>query len=506
MPTAGRSAVMSARDREHRLSGPILDMLMVSVTDSILIFDSLSNILLFNAGCEKMFGYSSQEVLGTCFADLVPVPGGKPRDGHQQFCGERHEVIGIHKDKSAFHLCLSVNRGKRDGDDIFIAIMSDLTDHKLDHDVRRNAKLLQAMLNGVSDAIVTVDMHGLIKSFSAPASEMFGYSAEDVIGQPVTMLLPSSYGEEPGLRVRRLRHADNTSLNREGRVVIGRKRDGSAFPMEIVVGEATDGDNPLLIGFIRDITGRPGTEQRLEQLQGELLRVSRLDAMGQMTLAIAHELNQPLAAISNYVNAAKFGLRAGKPSSEKVRAAHDLMDKASAQSLRAAAIVKGLRGFVEKREMSREPADLGLIVEESLALAFVSAASVGVKVVLHLDSALPPVLVDRVQIQQLLFNLIRNSLEAMQSSPKRELTLETRCIAGDFAEVTVQDSGPGLDARIGKDLFKPFNTNKHDGMGVGLTICQAIVEGHHGHIWLVHSDTDGTVFRFNLPLSPERPK
>lgn len=217
-------------------------------------------------------------------------------------------------------------------------------------------------------------------------------------------------------------------------------------------------------------------------MQGELLRVSRLDAMGQMTLAIAHELNQPLAAISNYVNAAKLGLRAENPTSEK-----------------------GLHGFVEKREMPRAPADLGLIVEEALALTFVSAVSAGVKVILHLDSALPPVLVDRVQIQQLLFNLIRNSLEAMQSSGKRELTLETQRIPGDFAEVTVQDSGPGLETAIGKDLFKPFNTNKHDGMGVGLTICQAIVESHHGQIWLAHRGTDGTTFRFNLPLSPEKP-
>jgi two-component system sensor kinase FixL len=298
----------------------------------------------------------------------------------------------------------------------------------------------------------------------------------------------------------------NVNLKPGGRVVIGRKRDGSAFPMEIAVGEALDGDKPLLIAFIRDITGRPGTEQRLEQLQAELLRVSRLDAMGHMTLAIAHELNQPLTAICNYVNAAKIGLSAEKLSPKKMRAAQDLIVKASAESLRAAAIVKGLRGFVEKREMSREPANLGQIVEESLALAFVSAASAGVKVVLHLDNALPPVLVDRVQIQQLLFNLIRNSLEAMQSSQKCELTLVTRRIPGSLAEVTVQDSGPGLNARVKKDLFKPFTTSKDGGMGVGLTICQTIVEAHGGRIWLAHSGTDGTIFRFSLPLSPESSK
>jgi two-component system sensor kinase FixL len=285
--------------------------------------------------------------------------------------------------------------------------------------------------------------------------------------------------------------------------VIARKRDGSAFAMEIAVGEASDGDKPLLIGFIRDITGRPGTEQRLEQLQAELLRVSRLDAMGQMTLAIAHELNQPLAAISNYVNAIKHGLGAKKLTPDRMRTAQDLIEKASAQSLRAAAIVKGLRAFVEKRPLRRESADLGQIVEESLVLAFVKPVSSGVRVTLNLDRGLRLMPVDRVQIQQLLFNLIRNSLEAMQSVQRRELTLATRRVPGNFAEVTVQDSGPGLDETLVKNLFKPFVTSKADGMGVGLVICQSIVEAHGGRIWLAQSDAGGTIFRFRLLLSPE---
>jgi two-component system sensor kinase FixL len=415
-------------------------------------------------------------------------------------------VIGQHKDKSTFHLCLSVNKGAMNGRAIFVAIMNDLTDHKLDVTARRHAHRLQALLDGVSDAIVTVDMNGHVESFSATASALFGYSAHEVVGHPVTMLLPSPYSEEHGQHLLRLHNGENSDLKNIGHVVIGRKRDGSAFAMEIAIGETTDGDKPVLIGFIRDITGRPGTAQRLEQMQGELLRVSRLDAMGQMTLAIAHELNQPLAAICNYVNAIKRSLGAKKLTPDKIHAAQDLIEKASAQSLRAAAIVKGLRGFVEKRDWSREPADLGQIVGEALALAFVSPASSEVRVTLNLDRTLPLVSVDRVQIQQLLFNLIRNSLEAMQSVPTRELSLATRRVSGNFAEVTVQDSGPGLDEAIAKDLFKPFITSKPDGMGVGLLVCQAIVEAHGGLIELVRSDAGGTIFRVRLPLPPESPK
>jgi two-component system sensor kinase FixL len=237
-------------------------------------------------------------------------------------------------------------------------------------------------------------------------------------------------------------------------------------------------------------------------MQSELFQVSRLDSMGQLTIAIAHELNQPLAAMCNYVGAAKQGLRSKKSATAKIDATYELIDKASAQALRASAIVKRLRGFVEKREVSRLPADLGQIVEESLALAFVSPAFAGVKVVMKFDNALPPVFVDHVQIQQLLFNLIRNSLEAMLSSQKRELTLETRRGPAGFAEVTVQDSGPGLDPKVQKDLFQPFVTAKDCGMGVGLSICRTIAEANGGRIWLAHSDTDGAIFGVGLPLSP----
>ena len=224
---AQKSAINLAQNSTARFGAPFLDVLMASVTDSVLIFDEPGGILLYNAGCEKLFGYSSDEVVGTSFAHLVPVPGIKPHSGHQQFCGTRHEVIGHHKNKSTFHLCLSVNRGAMNRHAIFVAIMNDLTDHKLDAAVRRDAHRLQAMLDGISDAIVTVDMNGLVQSFSATASALFGYSAKEVVGHPVTMLLPSPYSEEPGQHLLRLHNDNNSHVKHGGRVVIGRKRDGS---------------------------------------------------------------------------------------------------------------------------------------------------------------------------------------------------------------------------------------------------------------------------------------
>lgn len=483
-----------------KLSAALLRVLLTSVSESLVIFDKAGAILLFNAGAERLFGYSSDEVLGMNFQTLVPLPG---QASHGAFAGSRREVIAAHKDKSSFPVCLSVNRGEMDGEIIFVGLMNDLTDHNLDQDARRSKQRLQVMLDRVPDAIVTVDAAGKIDSFSSTATAMFGYDAGEIIGHPLAMLMPSPYRGAREDDLRRLRGKDKGDPVNGGRVVMGRRRDGSAFPMEITIGEAHDGDGHLFIIFIRDVTVRAGTEQRLEQLQSELLRVSRMDDMAHMTLAIAHELNQPLAAIANYVSALKRGLNAPQPGFDMMQSAHEMIDKASGETRRAAAILKGLRGFVEKREKTREAADLGQVIEEALALTFAGAHAVGVRVTLNFDPALPPVPMDRVQIQQVLFNLIRNSLEAMPPSGNRQLILSAEP-SGGYAEVTVEDSGRGLAENIAAQLFIPFVTSKESGMGVGLTICQAIIEAHGGRLWLVRSSPDGTVFRFRLPLQPER--
>jgi two-component system sensor kinase FixL len=215
-----------------------------------------------------------------------------------------------------------------------------------------------------------------------------------------------------------------------------------------------------------------------------------------MSSALAHELNQPLTAIVNYLNAAQRSLPNVKGS--KMPRARDLIDKAVAQTMRASHIIRGLRSFIEKKESKRASENLNATVEEALALGSIGAAEAKVTVRLALAPDLPPVLADKIQLQQVLINLIRNAVEAMQNAKRRELVVATSA-EEDTVEITVSDTGPGLSPDLLNRLFQPFVTTKEKGMGIGLTICRSIVEAHGGRIWATPNRDGGTTFRFRLP-------
>jgi two-component system sensor kinase FixL len=270
--------------------------------------------------------------------------------------------------------------------------------------------------------------------------------------------------------------------------------------MELSVGEARVNGRRLFTGFIRDLTERQLTENRLQELQTELLHVSRLTDVGQMASALAHELNQPLAAIVNYVQAARRLLQAENPSaSSKISEA---MDKAVAQAARAGEIIKHLRSFISKGDSEHRLEDLNKVVEEATALGLVGAKESGVSVrwALHHDSL--PVIVDKIQIQQVVFNLVRNSIEAMSGHPlPQDLLVTTRLADSATAEVLVSDTGPGLAIKVQAQLFQPFITTKEKGMGLGLSICRSIIDAHGGRLWATPNPERGVQFQFTLPLA-----
>jgi len=247
---------------------------------------------------------------------------------------------------------------------------------------------------------------------------------------------------------------------------------------------------------------REKRENDLRELQSELLHVSRLNAMGQMTAAIAHELNQPLAAIANYVGAAKFTL-ASTGNSEVMSHAQSLMDKAGEQTLRAGEVIKKLRDMVERRESVRAAEDLGAIVKSAMTIVLFGSVDAHIEVTLTAADALPKVLIDKVQIQQILFNLIRNSVEAMRDVETRKLDVTIGLGDPGFVEVTIRDTGIGMPANVSSRLFLPFVTTKGDGMGLGLMICRTLVEANRGHIWRLDDTSRGTAFRFSLPVAPD---
>jgi two-component system sensor kinase FixL len=237
------------------------------------------------------------------------------------------------------------------------------------------------------------------------------------------------------------------------------------------------------------------TEARLQELQAELVHTSRLSTMGNMASTLAHELNQPLSAIANYLKGSRRLIDQGEIDSDRLRGA---IDKAADQALRAGDIIRRLRDFVAHGEVDRRPEQLTKLVEEASALGLVGASEKGVRVRLDLAPEVGLVLADRVEIQQVMVNLIRNAIEAMQGSNRRDLLISTRARDADWAEIAIVDSGPGLTAESLENLFKPFVTTKSDGMGVGLSISRTIIEAHGGEIW-AKSSPNGAAFYFTLP-------
>jgi two-component system sensor kinase FixL len=356
---------------------------------------------------------------------------------------------------------------------------------------------VQSILDTVPDAMIVIDERGIMQSFSAAAERLFGYGPNEVIGKNIKMMMPSPYRENHDAYLERYLHTGERRIIGIGRVVVGERKDGSTFPMELSVGEMRSGNQRYFTGFIRDLTERQITEARLQELQSELVHISRLTAMGEMASAFAHELNQPLSAIANYMKGSRRLLEGS--TDERSVVIREAMNNAAEQAMRAGQIIRRLRDFVSRGESERRVESIAKLVEEASALALVGVKDQGIRVRFQFSQPHDLVLVDKVQIQQVLLNLIRNAIEAMQASEKRELVLSTSLADDDtMLMITVADTGPGIAPEIANQLFQPFVTTKRQGMGVGLSISRTIIEAHGGKIWVEPNPEGGTFFRFTV--------
>jgi two-component system, LuxR family, sensor kinase FixL len=360
---------------------------------------------------------------------------------------------------------------------------------------------VQSILDTIPEGMVVIDEGGAIHSFSATAERLFGYGRAEVAGKNVKMLMPSPYREEHDGYIDHYLRTGERRIIGIGRVVVGQRKDGSTFPMELAVGEMRSGEARFFTGFIRDLTERQQTEARLQELQAELVHVSRLTAMGEMASALAHELNQPLSAIANYMKGSQRLLAVS--TDERAPQVRDAMGKAADQAQRAGQIIRRLRDFVARGESERRVEDMRKLIEEASALALVGAKDRGVRVRFDLVPRADFVLADKVQIQQVLLNLIRNAIEAMEGCERRDLTITTATLPGNMIEISVADTGAGIAPEVAAQLFQPFVTSKPQGMGVGLSISRTIVEAHGGTIAPRPNPGGGTVFSFTLPAVAE---
>lgn len=370
---------------------------------------------------------------------------------------------------------------------------------QLDQHVQTRTALLQSILDTVPDALVVIDARGGIESFSAAAEQLFGFTADEVRGRGIALLIPELQSADLDDQPEQYRARNGGRAQPAARTATGKRKDETTFPMELSVGAVRHGKQRLFTCFVQDLTAREEAEHRVQELQAELAHVSRLTEMGQLASGIAHELNQPLSATTNYLNATKRLLNRGDAAA--LHAVKEAIDRASAQVLRAGEIIQRLRGFVKRSEPERRPEEVVGLLEEASSLALVGARERSVPVDFRTAPALPPVLVDRVQIQQVIVNLLRNAVEAMEASPRREITIDVAPASDGLVAIGVADTGHGIAQNIAQRLFQPFNTTKAHGMGVGLSLCRSIVEAHGGRLWAEPNPAGGTIFRFTVPVA-----
>ncbi|MDH6257426.1 sensor protein FixL [Bradyrhizobium sp. BR13661] len=381
-------------------------------------------------------------------------------------------------------------------------IFLDIDEEKqVEEALRTRETHLRSILHTIPDAMIVIDGHGVIQLFSTAAERLFGWSEQEAIGQNVAILMPEPDRTRHDSYIARYRSTKDPHIIGIGRIVTGKRRDGTTFPMHLSIGEMQSGGEPYFTGFVRDLTEHQQTQARLQELQSELVHVSRLSAMGEMASALAHELNQPLAAISNYMKGSRR-LLAGSadPNLTKIESA---LDRAAEQAVRAGQIIRRLRDFVARGESEKRVESLSKLIEEAGALGLAGAREQNIQLRFSLDQNSDFVLADRVQIQQVLVNLFRNALEAMAQSPRRELVVTNTRVGDDTIEVEVSDTGSGFQDDVIPNLFQTFFTTKETGMGVGLSISRSIIEAHGGRMWAENNTSGGATFRFTLPAADE---
>jgi len=379
-------------------------------------------------------------------------------------------------------------------------VVLDIDEQKRVEDALRTREShLRSILDTIPDAMVVIDERGLMQSFSSAAERLFGYTGAEAIGQNVKILMPEPDRSRHDRYLERYQNTGERHIIGIGRIVSGRRKDGSTFPMHLSIGEMTSQGERYFTGFVRDLTEHQLTQARLQELQSELVHVSRLSAMGEMASALAHELNQPLSAISNYMKGSRRLLAGSEdPNVAKIETA---LDRAAEQAIRAGQIIRRLRTFVSRGESERRVESVAKLIEEAGALGLTGAREQGVLLRFDLDPAHDLVLVDRVQVQQVLVNLFRNALEAMARSPRRELVASNAPAADDMIEVKISDTGHGFAEDVEKNLFQTFFTTKDNGMGVGLSISRSIIEAHGGRMHAMTNDAGGATFCFTLPAA-----
>jgi two-component system sensor kinase FixL len=360
----------------------------------------------------------------------------------------------------------------------------------------------QALLDAAVDAVVIIDEKSTIITFNRAAERMFGYAQSDVLGKDVSLLMAEPHRSKHGAYVERYLATGEAHIIGKGREVEARRANGQVFPVSLAVGEAHEGGARRFVGIIRDLSEQRAAEQRARSLEQRLAHVARFNLMGEMAAGIAHEINQPLSAIATYAQAGQRLLQRGAPDLGMLA---EVCSKIDDQVRRAGQVIANLRKFIRKQEIETQPLDVNRVVEDVMTLIEADAHSESIPVHFRPGAGLPKVRADAVQLQQVLLNLTRNSVDAMRGGlgKDRGILIETELTRRGRVCIRVTDHGHGVSPQVGDHIFHPFVTTKREGLGVGLAISKTIVQSYGGTLGYSENPAGGAVFAVELPPDEE---
>ena len=481
----------------------------------IMMRDRADRFVAANRAFRNMLGYAESELYQLCQLDVT----------YEEDRELNLDLIGELWEGKRQHFQVEKRYRRKDGTLVWVrnnvtlvpgtggvapflfTIVEDITERKKEETERRYIEQrYRVMVETASDAVVCIDERGAVLLANPATTKVFGYDPADLIGKPLTMLMPEYLRKLHEDGFRRYSATGQRHINWQGTELTGLRKNGEEFPVEISFGELTADGHRIFTGFVRDISERKQAEQlraSLHATQLELAQVSRLTTMGELAASIAHEINQPLTAVTNNANACLRLLARHNLEPEVLRRA---LEEVVADGTRASSVIARIRAFIKKAPEEKRELDINEVIQEVLALTRRELSENRVLLEPQLTKALPPVLADRVQLQQVLLNLIKNGIEAVTALTHRPrlLWVQSRIDESGDVLVAVCDSGTGLGSAADR-IFTPFFTTKPDGMGMGLSISRSLVEGHGGRLWATPNSPHGAVFSFTLPIAAGSP-
>jgi two-component system sensor kinase FixL len=478
----------------------------------IVTADADGIVTFVNPNCEALLSHCGADLEGRPLWHCVIVPDVAERMRNAIEClrrgGEAVEDEGAWRSKSGHAVVIrwgytALRDARGELQSIILAGYDVGRSQSITAELGESLDRYQALLDTAVDGIISIDEKGLVESFNRAAERIFGYRASEVIGRNVSMLMPSPYREEHGGYLNNYLTTRRKKIIGIGREVDGQRKDGTTFPMDLAVGEVITVHGRIFTGIVRDISDRKAAEAEARRRMNELAHVMRLRSMGELASGLAHEVNQPLTAIITSAQACMRMLRNGNADSGLML---EVQEQIAHQGERAAEVIRRLRKYVEKGELEKAPSDLNQSVIEVLNLLSHELRAHRVKTYIDTAEGLPLVSVDRIQIEQVLVNLVRNAVEAMSEDEVEpdELYITTRAEAllnATGVAAAVRDNGPGISAEIANRLFEPYVTTKPKGLGQGLSICRRIIEAHGGRLWTEPAQPRGAEFRIWLPAA-----